>query len=129
MKKLPKAQLGRIIKGIIKVGAPAGKKVYKAAKIVKPASKIVKPQTRNIYKYESPIETINRQIKEGVITKGSGYNLPSGRRLNKNQKDISIPAYIATYGGGALLAAWAAGAFNKKKTITIKKKKIIKKKP
>ena len=35
MKKLPKAQLGAIIKGI-KVGTSAGKKAYKATKIVKP---------------------------------------------------------------------------------------------
>jgi hypothetical protein len=89
MKKLPKAQLGAIIKGI-KVGASAGNKAYKAAKIVKPK----------------------------VLTKP--------KKLT-GSKDISIPAYIATYGGGALLAAAAAGAFNKKKTI--KKIKIIKKKP
>ena len=93
MKKLPKAQLGAIIKGIkvgASVGASAGKKAYKAAKIVKPK----------------------------VLTKP--------KKLT-GSKDVSIPAYIGTYGTAALLAAWAAGAFDKKKTI--KKKKIIKKKP
>lgn len=79
MKKLPKAQLGAIVKGL-RAGVSAGKGAYKAAKTIKPK-----------------------------VT-------PKPKRLT-GSTDVTIPAYIATYGGAGLLAAAASGAFNKKPNI------------
>ena len=101
MKKLPKAQLGAIVKGAIKYGS---KGIKSGAKIGARAGKINK---------------VSKSVAK-VISKPK-------KPLLTGDTDVTIPAMIGTYGGAALLSAWMAGAFDKKKTI--KKKKIIKKKP
>jgi hypothetical protein len=81
MKKLPKAQLGAIVKGI-RAGLSAGKGAYTAAKTGKP------------------------RFRPRATSKN-----------NSGSKDVSIPAYIATYGAAGLAAAGVSGAFNKKPNI------------
>jgi len=91
-KKLAKAQMGKVISSAVKKGGR---------------------------EYLSKKEAIDRAIEEGILKKGSGYDIPQGRLtgLSKDFKRKYTNAKIGVGAAAAGAAAAASGAFDKKKKI------------